>query len=214
MIPISDTAITIFIFASCTFALIQVRSLIAEAFQVQKQLDKKLANENEKKATLLEDATVTWSRKKQFVESKIISEQLHSIGIISDDQIAQPGSSGNWTSRDLDSKPVLYGGPVLQASGSCHLNIVIPYLTSAEQTREFIFQWAEKILVTIARSKTDVRQYSITFWRRDGNKADTDFGMMKASRDDVMNAVSKNLHCKDFIKSLPGRYLSAAVAEF
>ena len=209
---LSETSLISFIFVSSTFALLQIRSLMTEAFQVQKQLDGNMMKENEKKALQVEEPVVAWSGAKRIVEQKIISERLQSIGVVADEDVRQ--ENPEWTSRDLDDKPVVYGGPIIQTTGSCYLNIVIPYLTSDEFTREFIFEWTQIILVTLAESKTEVSYYTIAFSRRDGGGIGSNFGMIRASRDEVCKTLSKKLQGKEFVKSLSGRYLAPAVAEF
>jgi len=185
---------------------------MTEAFQVQKQLDRNVMKENEKKALQAEEPVVAWSAAKRLVEQKIISERLQSIGVVTDEDMRQ--ENPEWTSRDLDNNPVACGGPVIQNTGSCYLNVIIPYLTSDEFTRKFIFAWTQTILVTLAESKTEVSHYTIAFSRRDGGRIDSNFGIIRASRDEVCKALSRNLQGKEFVKSLSGRYLAPAVAEF
>lgn len=211
---ISSKSIILFIFLSCALALLQTKSLLTQAFDVKKNLERELMKENEEKATKVEDKTITWTDKKRKVEQKIISERLESIGVVSFMEVPQLIRKDKWTSRDLDEKPVLDGIPLIKDHGSLHLNITIPYLTSDIETREFIFMWTQLILQTLAASKTEVSHYSLSFFRKDPKSPGTHFGIIRASRNEVNKALSQHMKGEDFIRSLSGRYLTEAVAEF
>jgi hypothetical protein len=210
---LTENGAIIFICLSSIIALLQIKSLLTQAFDVRKQIDDKLMNENEDKATNIEEKAVIWSKEKLNIETMIISERLKSIGVVSWDQSEDLMSNSSWTSRDLHDNPVLKSVPWVKESGSCHFNIIIPYLNSDSWTREYIYKWSRSILETLSNSKTDVRQYSLSFFRKENEKCNH-FGMIRASRDDIIKTLSQNLSDEEFIMNLPGRYLSPAVAEF
>ncbi len=211
---ISSKSIVLFIFLSCALALLQTKSLLTQAFDVKKTLEREIMKENEDKATKVEDKTIRWTEKKRKVEQRIISERLQSIGVVPFMEVPQLIRKERWTSRDFVERPVLDGNPWVKDYGSLHLNIIIPYLTSDIETREFIFAWAQLILQTVAASKTEVSHYSLSFFRKDPESPGTHFAIIRASRNEVSKALSQNLRGEDFIRSLSGRYLTEAVAEF
>jgi hypothetical protein len=210
---LSENGIIIFICSSSIVSLLQIKSLLTQAFDARKQMESKLMKENEDKATKIEEKSIIWSKEKLNIEMRIISERLKSIGVVSWDQSEDLMSNSTWTSRDLHDKPVLKSAPWVKESGSCHFNIIIPYLDSDSLTRAYIFRWSRNILVAVADSKTEVRQYSLSFFRKELEKCNH-FGMIRASRDDIIKTSSQNLSDEEFIIKLPGRYLSPAVAEF
>lgn len=210
---LTENSAIVFICSSSIVALLQIKSLLTQAFDVRKQIESKLMSENEDRATNIEEKVVIWSEQKRRIETMIISERLKSMGVVSWDQSEDLVANSSWTSRDLHDKPVLKSAPWVKESGSCHFNIIIPYLDSDSLTRAYIFRWSRSILVTVSNSKTEVRQYSLSFFRKENEKCNH-FGMIRASRDDVIKTLPQNLSDKEFIISLPGRYLSPAVAEF
>ena len=107
-------------------------------------------SENEDRATNIEEKVVIWSEQKRRIETMIISERLKSIGVVTWDQSENLVSNSSWTSRDLHDKPVLKSAPWVKESGSCHFNIIIPYLDSDSLTRAYIFRWSRSILVTVS----------------------------------------------------------------
>jgi len=210
---LTENSAIVFICTSSVVALLQIKSLLTLAFDVRKQIESKLMSENEDRATKIEEKTVIWSEQKLKMETMIIIERLESIGVVSLDRSEDLLLKSSWTSRDLNDKPVLKSAPWVKESGSCHFNIIIPYIDSDALTRAFIYRWSRSILVTLSNSKTEVRHYSLSFFRKENGK-DNYFGMIRASREDVTKTSSQNLSDEEFIKNLPGRYLSPAVAEF
>ena len=59
-----------------------------------------------------------------------------------------------------------------------------------------------------------VELLSLSFFRKEGGTKDTHFAMIRASREDVLKRPSRDYTDEDFVRSLPGKYLSSAVAEF
>lgn len=211
---LSEKSIVLFIFISTAIALVQIRSLLTQAFDTRKSLERNMATENEKKAMSLDEKPVIWSEQKRKLEALVIEERLRSIGVvqwIENDALFQKES---WNSRDIQNTPLLMFKPLVEKYGSCHLNLIIPYLKDDQDTREFIFHWSKCILEVIANSKTEVRQYSLSFFRKERGTKDTHFAMIRASREDVLKRSSQDCTDEDFVRSLPGKYLSSAVAEF
>jgi hypothetical protein len=205
---LSEKSIVLFIFISTAIALVLVRSLLTQAFDTRKTLEREMATENEQKAMSLDEKPVIWSEQKRKLETMIIEERLRSIGVIhwvENNALVQKES---WNSRDLQDTPLLKSKPWVKEHGSCHLNIIIPYLRDDQHTREL------RILEVIAKSKTEVRQYSLSFFRKEGGTKDTHFAMIRAGREEVLKGPSQYSTDEDFVRSLPGKYLSAAVAEF
>ena len=213
-LSLSEKSIVLFIVISTAVALVQVKSLLTQAFDTKKSLERKMATENEQKAMSLDEKSATWSEQKRKLETMVIEERLKSVGVIQwveNDALVQNKS---WNSRDLQDIPMLEYKPWVKEHGSCHLNIIIPYLRDDQHTREFIFYWSKCILEVIAKSKTEVRQYSLSFFRKEGGTKDTHFAMIHADRKDVLKGLSQYSTDEDFVRSLSGKYLSAAVAEF
>lgn len=211
---LSEKSIVLFIFISTAIALLQIRSLLTQAFDTRKSLEREMATENEQKAMSLDEKSVIWSKQKRELETMIIEERLKSVGVvqwIENDALIQKAS---WNSRDLQDTPLLEHKSWAKEHGSCHLNLIIPYLGDDQHTREFIFCWSKRILEVVAKSKTEVRQYSLSFFRKEGGPTNTHFAMIRAGRDDVLKGLSQHSNDEDFVRSLPGKYLSSAVAEF
>ncbi len=211
---LSEKSIVLFIFISTAIALVQIRSLLTQAFDTRKSLERNMATENEEKAMSLDEKPVIWSKQKRKLEARVIEERLRIIGVvqwIENDALVQKES---WNSRDIQNTPLLMFKPSVEESGSCHLNLIIPYLKDDQYTREFIFHWSKCILEAIANSKTEVRQYSLSFFRKEGGSTDTHFAMIRAGRNDVLKGLSQYSNDEDFVRSLPGKYLSSAIAEF
>jgi len=210
---LTEKSVIVFIFSSTAISLLQIRTFLIEAFDVLKEMENKQDDPVKDDNTKTEEKNSNWDDKKKQIEQKIISERLSSIGVLPWYQIETFASKSSWTSRDLHDKPVLKSPPWVKESGSCHFNIIIPYLDSDSLTRTYIFRWSRNILATVADSKTEVRQYSLSFFRKELEKCNH-FGMIRASRDDIIKTLSQNLSDEEFIMNLPGRYLSPAVAEF
>lgn len=211
---LSENSIILFIFISTTIVLFQVKYLLFAAFDNRKTLKRELATENEQKAMSLDEKPVIWSKQERELETIIIEERLKSVGVvqwIENDALIQKES---WNSRDLQDTPLLEHKTGVKEHGSCHLNLIIPYLRDDQHTRDFIFYWSKRILELIAKSKTEVRQYSLSFFRKEGGPTDTHFATIRAGRDEVLKGLSQYLTDEDFVRSLPGKYLSSAVAEF
>jgi hypothetical protein len=209
-----EKATTIFIFAATTLSLIQIRSLLIQALDIRVQIERDMQNSNDKQAMQIEEKTNPGPEQKRKLEQKIIAERLQSIGIIAWQDIPDLAEADAWTSRDLGEKPVLNGPPWVQGHGNCHLNILIPYLQDDRVTRNFIYRWSRMILETLAASPTEVSHYALSYWRRESPTGipDTHFGMIRASREEVRKA--KTSSDEEFVRSLPGKYLSPAVAEY
>ena len=62
--------------------------------------------------------------------------------------------------------------------------------------------------------KTDVRQYAISFFRKDSPIKDNHFGIIGGSRDRILSDSSSNPTDEEFVRKLSRRYLSDAVAEY
>jgi len=211
---LSEKSIILFIFISTTIVLFQVKYLLFAAFDNRKTLKREMATENEQKAMSLDETPVIWGKQERELETMIIEGRLKSVGVIrwiENDALIQKES---WNSRDLQDTPLLKYKPSVEEHGSCHLNIIIPYLKDDQHTRDFIFCWSKRILEVVAKSKTEVRQYSLSFFRKEGGPTDTHFAMIRAGRDDVLKGLSRYSNDEDFVRSLPGKYLSSAVAEF
>lgn len=211
---LSEKSIVLFIFISTAIALVQVRSLLTQAFDTRKTLEREMATENEQKAMSLDEKPVIWSEQKRKLETMVIEERLRSIGVIQWVENNALVQKESWNSRDLQDTPMLEYKPRVEEHGSCHLNIIIPYLRDDQHTREFIFYWSKRILEVIAKSKTEVRQYSLSFFRKEGETKNIFFAKIRAGREDVLKGLSQYSTDEDFVRSLPGKYLSAAVAEF
>lgn len=211
---LSEKSIVLFIFISTAIALVQVRSLLTQAFDSKKTLEREMATENEQKARSLDEKPVIWSEQKRKLETMVVEERLRSIGVIQWVENNALVQKESWNSRDLQDTPMLEYKPRVEEHGSCHLNIIIPYLRDDQHTREFIFYWSKRILEVIAKSKTEVRQYSLSFFRKEGGTKDTHFAMIRAGREEVLKGMSQYSTDEDFVRGLPGKYLSSAVAEF
>ena len=211
---LSEKSIVLFIFISTAIALVQIRSLLTQAFDTRKSLEREMATENEQKAMSSDEKPVIWSKQKRELEVMIIEERLKSVGVIQWVYNSVLVQKESWNSRNLKNTPLLEYKPSVEEHGSCHLNIIIPYLKDDQHTRDFIFCWSKRILEVVAKSKTEVRQYSLSFFRKEGGPTDTHFAMIRAGRDDVLKGLSQYSNDEDFVRSLPGKYLSSAVAEF
>jgi hypothetical protein len=213
---LSEKSAIVFIFCSSIIALIQIKPLLTQAFDARKEIERKLRTDNEEKAQSLEDKQQVWGIEKRKLEEKIISERLESIGVVTQYEINELNGKYNWTSRDLLKlgKPVLKYKVNVEEFGKVHLNIIIPYLDTDYTTRSYIYKWSRIILETLATSKTEVKQYSLSFFRREGGPTDTHFGIFRAGRDNIIKLLSRKYSDEEFVRSLPGKYLSDAVAEF
>lgn len=211
---LSEKSIVLFIFISTAVALVQVKSLLTQAFDTRKSLEREMATENEQKAMSLDEKSAIWSEQKRKLETMVIEERLKSVGVIQWVENNALVQKESWNSRDLQDTPMLEYKPWVKEHGSCHLNIIIPYLRDDQHTREFIFYWSKRILEVIAKSKTEVRQYSLSFFRKEGGTKKTHFAMIRAGREEVLKGLSQYSTDEDFVLSLPGKYLSSAVAEF
>jgi hypothetical protein len=211
---LSEKSIVLFIVISTTIALFQVKYLLFAAFDTRKTLEREMATENEQKAMSLDEKPVIWSKQKRKLETMVIEERLRSIGVIQWVENNALVQKESWNSRDLQDTPMLEYKPGVEEHGSCHLNIIIPYLRDDQHTREFIFYWSKRILEVIAKSKTEICQYSLSFFRKEGGTKDTHFAMIRAGREEVLKGLSQYSTDEDFVRSLPGKYLSSAVAEF
>ncbi|HIE15288.1 TPA: hypothetical protein EYP70_08460 [Candidatus Bathyarchaeota archaeon] len=188
--------------------------MLFAAFDIRKSLEREMATENEQKAMSLDEKPVIWSKQKRELETMIIEERLKSVGVVQWIENGALIQKESWNSRDLQDTPLLKHKPWVNEHGSCHLNLIIPYLGDDQHTREFIFCWSKRILEVIAKSKTEVRQYSLSFFRKEGGTKDTHFAMIRAGREEVLKGLSQYPTDEDFVRSLPGKYLSSAVAEF
>lgn len=213
---LSDNGAIIFMFSCSFIALIQIKPLLTQAFESRKEIERILETKNEENAQLLKPTERTWSADKRQLEEMIISERLDSLGIVYDYNSEELNKKGNWTSRDLEASntPILMPRINVNGSGGIHLNLIIPYFDSDKKTREFIYFWTRSILATLAKSKTEVRHYTLSFFRKDGGPIDTHFGMMGGDRNKILKILSEDIDDEEFVRKLPRRYLTEAVAEF
>ena len=189
---------------------------MTQAFDSRKEIERTLQTQNEDKAQSIDEKKQIWSKKKRVVEEKIISERLKGLGVVPFYEIEELNKKSNWTSRDLREldKPVLPYRENVDEYGSIFLIVIIPYLDTDKASREFIYMWAKMILVSLAKSKTDVRQYAISFFRKDSPLKDNHFAILGGSRDLILRSASSNLNDEEFVRKLSRRYLSEAVAEY
>lgn len=213
---LSSKAAIIFIFSCSFIALLQIKPLMTQAFDSRKEIERTLQTQNEDKAQSIDEKQQIWSKKKRVVEEKIISERLKGLGVVPFYEIEELNKKFNWTSRDLREldKPVLPYRVNVDEYGSIFLIVIMPYLDTDKASREFIYKWAKMILVSLAKSKTDVRQYAISFFRKDSPLKDNHFAILGGSRDVILRSASSNLNDEEFVRKLSRRYLSEAVAEY
>jgi hypothetical protein len=213
---LSSKAAIIFIFSCSFIALLQIKPLMTQAFDSRKEIERTLQTQNEDKAQSIDEKQQIWSKGKRVVEEKIISERLRSLGVVPFNEIDELNKKFNWTSRDLREldKPVLLYNVNVEEYGSIFLIVIIPYLDTDKVSREFIYRWAKIILISLAKSKTDVRQYSISFFRKDSPIQDNHFAILGGSRDIILRGASSNLNDEEFVRKVSRRCLSDAVAEY
>ena len=180
VLTLSSNSIIVFILVSTLFSFIQVKSLLTIAFKVRKDIEKRVAEKQKDKSNSFDNQMSNWSGDKRKIEEAIILECLASIEIIPDFKSGNLMSKNSWTSRDLTDKPVLNGSPIINENGSCHLNLIVPYLEDDLKTRKFIFTWAKKIFESLAKSKTEVHAYAVSFFRKEKNLPKTHFALMNA----------------------------------
>ena len=210
---LSEDATSLYLLMTTAFSLIQVRSLLVEAIGARKMSQQRLLSENEERAQHLDEPAITWDYSKRDLETRILTERLASIGVRDWMDIPSLADAPAWSSRMLHDAPVIGGPPWVKEDGSCHLNIFAPYLLTDDEMRAFIFRWARRMLTTVAESNAAVSKYSLSFFRKeDAGEPQTHLAMIRAGKGDVLRAKDSNLSDRDFIRALPGRYFSPAVA--
>jgi hypothetical protein len=217
VLTLTNKASIVFIVATTAIALVQVRSLLTQAVDARAEIERRQTTDNEQRAWRMDEQQDEWSQEKRGLETRIIAEALQQVRVVPWIRNAKLVEAEGWTSRDLGSEPVLEHEPWVQEHGSLHLDIVVLYLQTDVATRDFIFHWSRVILETLTNSHTAVTQYELSFWRHDGNSGaeKTHFGMMRAGRSDVLQALSmKGLTDKEFVRKMPGRFLAPNVAEY
>lgn len=214
VLTLSDNSIIVFILVSTLFSFIQVRVLITTAFNVKKDIDKKVKEQQKDDNNSSNDRVTNWNGNKRKIEGAIILERLESIEVISDFKSSNLMSKNLWTSRDLIDKPVLFESPIINENGSCHLNLIVPYLEDDLETRKFIFTWTKKIFESLATSKTEVYTYEASFFRKGNNLQKTHFALLRASRVTILKLADKKLSDKDFVAKLEGKFLTESIDEF
>ncbi|MDD4111179.1 MAG: hypothetical protein PHS54_06530 [Clostridia bacterium] len=210
----NEKSINYFVLLSTIISMLYTKTLLTQAFKVKKDIEIRLISENENRASILEKQELTWNKDKNTLEQKIILERLRSIEIFPFIEIEKLFSKESWTSRDLDKKPVLDGYPSITGYESCHLNLIIPYLMDDLQTREFIFRWTKIIFKTLVKSKSDVKKYSISFFRKEKKSPKTHFAIIRASRREILKSLESSINDEDFVKGLLSKYFTEAVYEY
>ncbi len=205
---IGENSISIFIFATTAIGLLQIKPLLVEAFDVKKNLDKTMMNENDKSEIALEDSKVKWSDKKRDVENKILRERLKylDVSILHEEALDME----NWTSYDLKTLTIMYNVSV-NDNGKVHINLITPAFDNDKDLRAFIFEWTKKILLVFAESKSDVSYYSLSYFRKFKDESNQHLAMFKASRSEIVK--NKSFPANDFVKKLEGKYMQLFLTE-
>jgi hypothetical protein len=214
---LTDAAAEVFMVVATVVALLQTRSLLVEGFAAREQLERREQPKDEHAAmTMNEDEQPVWSANQRNLEHKVIEKTLQGVGLQPWTEITQLRENEEWSGRDLTDKPVLSGPFMLSEHGDLHINLQIPYFNSDAETRAFIFHWSRITLEALAVAPTKVTHYAMSYWRRDGGPIGpaSHFGMVRASRSDVMKALEGQPNDETFVRNLPGRYLSSHIAEY
>ncbi|MDD2476801.1 MAG: hypothetical protein ACOX79_05475 [Methanosarcina sp.] len=214
VLTLNNNSIIVFILASTLFSFLQVKSLLTMAFKVRKDIEKRVAGKQKDKNNSFDNQVSNWGGDKRKIEEVVVLECLESIEIIPDFKSSNLMSKNPWTSRDLTGKPVLDGSPIIHENGSCHLNLIVPYLEDDLETRKFIFIWTKKIFESLAKSKSGVHTYAASFFRKEKKLPKTHFALMRASRGTIFNLVDKKLSDEDFVAKLEGKFLNESIDEF
>ncbi|KKG83065.1 hypothetical protein [Methanosarcina mazei] len=210
---LNNNSIIIFMLTSTLLSFIQVKSLLTEAFKFRKDIEKRLEKQKDN-INQSSNQESNWEESKRRLESKIVLECLESIGIILDSQDHELISRGSWTSRNLSSKPILNGNPIIDKNGSCHLNLIIPYLEDDSKTRAFIFLWTKEIFELLASSKTEIYDYAVSFFRKENDLSRTHFALIRANRKTIIKLMNKSKSTNEFIKNITGKYLAESIDKF
>lgn len=212
---LSDASIKIHTITVTLFALIQVRSLLTQAFEVRKQLNQQTTNPNVDAAITLSDSKQEWNKEQIKLEGTLLQELLESANIYTvftrDDWLENPNY---WTSRNLqpEQAPVLKWQPKPDAHGNFHMNLLIPYLDNDKMTRDYIFKWTRYIFILIAESNSSVPTFAASYYRKDEYGEDH-FALFRGVKSTIYSQKDKQQSDKDFVKSLKGRFITEGIAE-
>ncbi|WP_430882457.1 hypothetical protein [Fusibacter sp. JL216-2] len=206
---ISESALTIFIFITCGFGLLQVKPLLTEAFDIKKTISKSMMNDNEMAALTLEEPKIKWSKMKMDIESKILQERLLYLGI--PNVYDETDHLEKWTSRDLSIISTMNDARV-NDDGTVHINFYLPYFLSDVEIRNYLFHWARAIFTVFAKSKTDASYYSLSFFRKTEERDMDHLALFRGSRSEVMKNENSESN-EAFIKALKGKSVVRFISE-
>lgn len=211
---LSDASIKIHIIIVTIFALIQVRSLLTQAFEVRKQLNQQTSSSNVNSAVTLSDDKEVWSKEQITLEKTLLQELLESANIYTvytrEDLLEKP----DWTSRDLNPEqaPILKWQPNPGKHGNYHMNLVIPYLENNKMTRDYIFAWTRHIFILLAKSNTSAPTFAVSFYRKDEYGEDH-LALFRGVKSTINSKKDKVQSDLEFIKLFKGRFITEEIAE-
>lgn len=209
---LSSNSLAVFLLVSLAIGLIRIRSLLLEALEVRKQLKDRLTNANQNQANRLEEPEEKWDEKKRTIEREIVNERLERLDVKEAFEADELDGAMEWSSRDIEDTPVLKAPPWIKENGSCHLNLYVPYYSSARRTRVFIIRWSRKIITELVQSKSEVHYYSLSWFRKEDD-SDSHFAMIRTTKADALSAVESAEEDREFLRELSGIFVDNAIVE-
>lgn len=206
----------VFLIVAFLYSIWELRALMLQGFELKDQIEDRLQSKNQEASEKVKETPVKWDQEKRESEKEIAMERLENLGVKNWGLDLQDELPEKWTSYDLRDKPVYDAFPIIRKSGSCHINLIIPYLDSAESTRHFIFKWSYKILRQLAQSKAEIHHYCLSFHRKDSPRStlDTHIAMIRGKKQEILHLTDKGSEDKEFVEGLESKFLTKVIAEY
>lgn len=208
---LSDGALSVVLLTTTGLSLLQIRSLLLEAIDARKSIAKYLETADQERIEKLEEPETSWDEPKKKIEREIILERLKSIGLKDSIETEEWVGTTSWDSTMITT-PVLMDPPIIHGDGSCQINVYVPHFGSDDETRECILTWSRKMFEAMAKSKSSVSRYRLSFFRKDDQEDSPHFAIIRATRAIILRNIDRDLSDRDFIRKMPGCYFSSGIA--
>ncbi|EKR54599.1 hypothetical protein [Leptospira interrogans] len=211
-LEISNKSFEYYLFSANIIAFLQIKSLLVEAYAMRKKMNERLQDKDYELILQNKETDLNWSLEKKKLEQGILNYVFQSINIVPDYEVENLKTI-MWDSLTL-RKPVLISYPQIAASGSIHVNIIIPFFESDSEYRKYIFLTSRRIFKNIEVSKSDIKHITLSYFNKKSGGGTEHLSMIRSSLSNIKLISSLNLTDEEYIAKLNGTFFAEKIAKF